>query len=79
MQIAEAVRVGPGTMPAFGAAALTDPQLDDVVAYVRYLDRPKDRGGQPLWHLGPVAEGAVAWFVGLGALLVAVRWMGEKL
>src|SRR5437016_3133621 len=55
-QIAEAVRVGPGLMPAFGAAAISDRQLDSVVAYVRYLDHPKDRGGNPLWHLGPVAE-----------------------
>ena len=44
-QIAEAVRVGPGAMPAFGTAALTDGQLADLVAYVRYLDHPKDRGG----------------------------------
>ena len=76
-QIAEAVRVGPGTMPAFGDAALTDEQLNSVAAYVRYLADPKDRGGQPLWHLGPLAEGGVAWVVGIGALILAVRWIGE--
>lgn len=76
-QIAEAIRVGPGVMPAFGDAALTDEQLASVVAYVRYLDHPRDRGGQPLWHLGPFAEGAVA-LVALAGLLLFVRWIGER-
>src|SRR5262249_40978793 len=56
-QIAEAVRGGPGNMPAFGQAALTRSQLDSVVRYVRYLRQPDDRGGLPLWHLGPLPEG----------------------
>lgn len=77
-QVAEAVRVGPGQMPAFGTAALSARQLDEVVAYVRYLDDPRDRGGNPLWHLGPVAEGAIGWVLGLGALLAAIRWIGER-
>jgi ubiquinol-cytochrome c reductase cytochrome c subunit len=77
-QIAEAMRTGPGQMPAFGAAAVPTDQLDDVVAYVRYLDHPNNRGGQPLWYLGPVAEGAVAILLGLGALLLASRWIGTR-
>lgn len=76
-QIAEAVRVGPGQMPAFGTAALTDDQLASVAAYVRYLDSPLDRGGSPLWHLGPVAEGAMA-LAGLAVLLLFTRWIGER-
>jgi ubiquinol-cytochrome c reductase cytochrome c subunit len=76
-QIAEAIRIGPGQMPAFGAAALTDEQLASVVAYVRYLDRPNDRGGNALWHLGPFAEGGVA-LAAVGALLLFVRWIGER-
>jgi ubiquinol-cytochrome c reductase cytochrome c subunit len=78
VQIAEAVRTGPGTMPAFGRAALDDAQLNAVVAYVRYLDHPKDRGGQPLWHLGPMAEGAVAVILGIGLLLLVTVWIGER-
>lgn len=76
-QIAEAIRIGPGTMPAFGRAALSVRQLNDVTAYVRYLDRPKDRGGWSIWHLGPVAEGGIVWVLGVGALILAIRWMGE--
>lgn len=77
-QIAEAVRVGPGAMPVFGSAAIDDAQLADLVAYVRYLDAPKDRGGWNIWHLGPVAEGGVAWIVAMSVLVIAVRWMGES-
>jgi ubiquinol-cytochrome c reductase cytochrome c subunit len=77
-QIAEAVRTGPGTMPAFGPAALDNQQLADVVRYVRYLKHPKDRGGLGLWHLGPVAEGAVAWVIGLFLLILATLWIGER-
>ena len=77
-QIAEAVRTGPGLMPAFGTAAVNNRQLDELVAYVRYLDHPEDRGGNPLWHLGPFAEGFVAWAIGMVALLFTIRWIGEK-
>lgn len=77
VQIAEAIRVGPGQMPAFGAAALTDDQVSSVVSYVRYLDDPDDRGGNALWHLGPFAEGAIALFA-VVALLAFTRWIGER-
>ncbi|HEY7440154.1 MAG TPA: c-type cytochrome [Acidimicrobiia bacterium] len=77
-QIAEAIRTGPGNMPAFGSAVFDEHQLNSIVRYVRYLDHPDDHGGTPLWHLGPLAEGAVAVFVALGALLLAVRWIGTR-
>jgi ubiquinol-cytochrome c reductase cytochrome c subunit len=63
-------------MPAFGTAAITDKQLNDIVAYVRYLRHPRDRGGNPLWYLGPLVEGGVAWIIGLGLLLVVIRLIG---
>ena len=77
-QVAEAVRTGPATMPAFGTAALDEHQLQSLVKYVQYLDHPQDRGGNPLWHLGPVAEGAIGWIVGMGLLLGALRLIGTK-
>lgn len=77
VQIGEAVRLGPGEMPAFGQAALTDQQLASVAAYVRYLDHPKNRGGLALGHLGPVSEGAAA-FAALAVLLVFIAWAGER-
>jgi ubiquinol-cytochrome c reductase cytochrome c subunit len=78
LQVAEAVRIGPGAMPVFGADTLDDEQLLSVVRYVDYLRHPDDRGGLGLGHLGPIPEGFVAWVFGLGAMLVAVRWIGTK-
>ncbi len=76
LQTAEAIRVGPGMMPAFGEAAITPRQLDDVVKYVQYIRHPRNRGGYRLWFIGPLAEGGVAWIVGMGLLLVVTRWIG---
>jgi len=78
VQVAEAIRIGPGAMPVFSEQTLDDEQLASVVRYVEYLRRPNDRGGLGLGHLGPIPEGFVAWVVGLGAMLMAVRWIGTK-
>lgn len=76
-QIAEAVRIGPGSMPSFGSDVLTDQDLADVVAYVQYLEEPEDEGGYGLAHWGPATE-AVAAFLAVGALLLITGWMGER-
>ncbi|MGI8710669.1 MAG: cytochrome bc1 complex diheme cytochrome c subunit [Acidimicrobiales bacterium] len=78
VQVAEALRTGPGTMPVFGQAAIDREQLDDVAAYVESLEDPEDRGGSNLGNLGPVAEGAVAIVVGLGGLVLVLHWLGER-
>ena len=76
-QIAEAVRTGPATMPVFGEQAISAAQLVDLVGYVRTLDHPADIGGAPLWHLGPLAEGAAA-LLALAALVIVLRLMGSS-
>lgn len=73
--IAEAVRVGPGQMPAFSEHELDDADVADIVRYVRYLDDPNDRGGIPLGGAGPLAEGIVALAVGLPVLVIVSRWV----
>jgi ubiquinol-cytochrome c reductase cytochrome c subunit len=78
IQAAEAIRIGPGPMPAFGDAALNNRQLNDTVAYVRYLAHPRDRGGLALGHIGPLAEGAAIMVLGLGSLLLVTRWIGTR-
>ena len=76
LQVAEAIRVGPFEMPAFGDSAMTDDQVADVSAYVtEVLHDPDNRGGLALWYLGPVPEGAVAIVIGLGALILAAVWI----
>lgn len=82
LQVAEAARAGPGIMPRFGNDILNDRDLDDIVRYVNYLqthaDAPNgpDAGGISLAHVGPVAEGFIAWAFGIGALLLFIRGIG---
>jgi quinol---cytochrome-c reductase cytochrome c subunit len=86
LQIAEAMRLGgagafSGNMPRFGPDQVSDQQVDSIVSYILFLqhrERRTDRGGLSLGRWGPVAEGFVAWAVGLLALLVVVRWIGER-
>jgi ubiquinol-cytochrome c reductase cytochrome c subunit len=77
-QIGEAVRAGPVNMPAFSAQTITDHDLDSITAYVVSLRHPEDRGGLGLWHLGPFTEGLVGWVAGIGVLLLALFWIGER-
>jgi ubiquinol-cytochrome c reductase cytochrome c subunit len=77
-EIAEAILVGPGTMPVFGPETFTSEERDAIVRYVVYLQDPDNRGGAGIGGVGPVAEGAVGWLLGLGALLVLIRWMGTR-
>jgi ubiquinol-cytochrome c reductase cytochrome c subunit len=78
-QIVEAMLVGPGMMPSFGPAAVSDTQRADVAAYTKQITRhPDDRGGFPLWHLGPLPEGALAVFAGLILLLALARAIGTR-
>lgn len=75
-EIAEAMAVGPGTMPVFSDETFEDGEVDAIVRYVVYLQDPDDRGGADLGGVGPVTEGAIALAVGLGALLLLIRWTG---
>lgn len=76
-QVAEAVRIGPGTMPNFSPEQLNQEELGDVVAYVEYLGAPRDAGGYGLAHWGPSTE-TIAGFVGLGALVLVAAWLGDR-
>jgi ubiquinol-cytochrome c reductase cytochrome c subunit len=77
-QIGEAVRVGPGQMPVFGPETLTDRQLDSIVDYIVYLQDPEAPGGLRIGSVGPVSEGLIAWLVGLGLLVLVIRWITRE-
>jgi len=78
LQVATAVRSGPGRMPVFGPDVMDQHALDDVTRYVQYLREPEDPGGAPLGRVGPVPEGFVALTLGIGVLLAAVFWIGTR-
>ncbi len=77
-QVAEAVRSGPTTMPEYSEELMDEHKLNSLVKYVMYLREPKDQGGDEIWHLGPFAEGLAGWVVGMGVLILAVLWIGER-
>ncbi len=76
-QLAEAVRNGPGTMPVFGPTALSDQDVASIARYVAALQHVRDPGGNPLGHLGPLPEGAVA-LVAMALMIVALRLIGSR-
>ncbi|HTU70466.1 MAG TPA: c-type cytochrome [Candidatus Baltobacteraceae bacterium] len=81
-QVAEAIRAGPWIMPRFGRDVLSDRDVDDIARYVNAIQTQTDgaqqenAGGLSLGHVGPAAEGFVAWFFGIGALVLFVRGIG---
>jgi ubiquinol-cytochrome c reductase cytochrome c subunit len=62
-------------MPRF---ELGQQEMNSIVRYVEYLQRPEDEGGAAIGRVGPVAEGAVALGVGLAVLLLVARWIGTR-
>lgn len=78
VQVAEAVRVGPGAMPPFTEELIDQHELDSLVRYVMDLRTESNPGGLDLGRVGPVVEGFVGWVVGLGLLLLVIRLTGTK-
>ena len=78
-QIAEAVRIGPYLMPTFSKKAITDQQLDDIIAYVLYAKAPYDNGGWDLGHIGPIPEGLVTWLIAMAAIVAVCLVLAKRL
>ncbi len=78
-QVAEAVRMGPYLMPHFDAKQIDQHQLDSIVRYVLWTRRPDNAGGWGIYNIGPIPEGMVAWFIGLLALVIVARLIGERM
>jgi ubiquinol-cytochrome c reductase cytochrome c subunit len=74
-QVGEAILVGPGAMPVFGA--LSDRAIDDIAAYVLTLQEEGTTGAGALGGVGPVAEGLAAWLLGVLPLVALCRWIGS--
>jgi ubiquinol-cytochrome c reductase cytochrome c subunit len=77
--VAEAIETGPGNMPRMYPGALTKAEANDVVAYVTEdIEHPSSPGGLGLGGVGPVAEGFVGLFLGVGACMLIALWIGER-
>jgi len=77
-QIAEAVRMGPYLMPHFDAGQIDQHDLDSIARYILWTRHPTDLGGWGIYNIGPIPEGIVAWFIGLLALVIVARLIGER-
>ncbi|MBV9681242.1 MAG: c-type cytochrome [Solirubrobacterales bacterium] len=78
-EIAEAVRMGPYLMPHFDAKQINQHALDSIVRYVLWTRSPINAGGWGIYNIGPIPEGIVAWFIGLAALVIVARLIGERM
>ena len=77
--ITEAIITAPGNMPRFYPGALTAAQVRDVVAFVsKDIGHPDNAGGIGLGGNGPVAEGFIGLFIGVGACLLFALWVGDR-
>ena len=66
-------------MPRFSKKAISDRQLDSIIAYVQYTKDPADPGGWAIGRVGPVPEGLVTWFIALAALVAICVVVGRRL
>ena len=79
LQVAQAIRSGPGVMPVFSDEVFTQEELDATVAWVINLPERESPGGINVGRSGPVTEGLLAWVIGMGLLGVAVYVLGERI
>ena len=77
-QVGEAIRIGPGAMPAFDPGQVSDEELTEIAAYLRFLKDRAAPGGATVGGVGPVAEGYVGWLVYLVLIVGVTRWIERE-
>jgi ubiquinol-cytochrome c reductase cytochrome c subunit len=78
VQVAQAIRIGPFVMPWFDDKLIDQEEMNSIVAYVEKTKNADNRGGWDMGGIGPIPEGMAAFFIGLVALLVISRLIGER-
>ncbi|MFW5474803.1 c-type cytochrome [Knoellia sp. CPCC 206450] len=76
--IYEAMETGPQSMPVFNDGNIAPEDKRDIIAFLKSIEDAPQQGGHALGSLGPVSEGWFAWFFGLGILVAAAVWLGQK-
>jgi ubiquinol-cytochrome c reductase cytochrome c subunit len=77
-QIVSAMLSGPENMPVFSNNQLTADEKRAIVAYIQTLKASKDPGGHGIDWIGPVSEAIVVWVGGVGAIMIAILWIGAR-
>jgi ubiquinol-cytochrome c reductase cytochrome c subunit len=76
--IYEAMLTGPQSMPVFGDGTITSEEKRAIIRWIRELDQEPNPGGLGLGRIGPVAEGAVIWILGIPALIFLAIWLAGR-
>ncbi|NYH50890.1 ubiquinol-cytochrome c reductase cytochrome c subunit [Nocardiopsis arvandica] len=78
-QIYEAMVSGPGAMPMFSDGVIEPQEKQELISYVKTLQSEPDAGGIfALERVGQVAEGLIAWVVGLALIIACAIWITAK-
>lgn len=78
-ELGEAIRVGPGVMPRFTPAQLSDHDISALATYVHYIRTdPQTYGGTMGGDLGVIFEGFIGVVGGGGALFWVIFFTGTK-
>lgn len=78
VQVVEAIRSGPNSMPNFPTEVIDEETATQIAAYLHEIDAPRDRGGWSIGHWGPVPEGAIAFALGLLPVVLVARLLGDR-
>ena len=77
-QIYEAMLTGPEAMPVFADGAISPQAKRDIIAYITQTRVEPNVGGFSLGRTGPITEGLVIFFGGLGFLILIAMWITAK-
>jgi quinol---cytochrome-c reductase cytochrome c subunit len=77
-QIYEAMLTGPEAMPVFADGAVSPQAKRDIIAYITQTRAEPNPGGFSLGRTGPITEGLVIFFGGLGFLILIALWITAK-
>jgi quinol---cytochrome-c reductase cytochrome c subunit len=77
-QIYEAMLTGPEAMPVFADGSVSPQAKRDIIAYITQTRVEPNPGGFSLGRTGPITEGLVIFFGGLGFLILIALWITAK-
>ena len=77
-QIYEAMLTGPEAMPVFSDGAVSPQAKKDIIAYITQTRVEPNPGGFSLGRTGPITEGLVIFFGGLGFLVLIALWITAR-
>jgi ubiquinol-cytochrome c reductase cytochrome c subunit len=77
-EIYEAMLTGPEAMPVFADGAVSPQAKRDIIAYITQTRVEPNPGGFSLGRTGPITEGLVIFFGGLGFLILIALWITAK-